>query len=239
MNAADPSAQRDQVIDQVREEYQRRTERYQRFDPHRRRADQRIIERTLADYQRMLARHGLLPLGERAVLDVGCGRMEFLVKCREDFGHTGPRLAGVDLMADRIEQGQRDFPFLELVCTSADRLPWPEGTFDLVHQSMLLTSVLDDTVRRRIAAEMARVTRPGGFLLWYDFVWNPINRRARGIGLAELGRLFPGWKQVDHHRLTVAPPLSRLLTRVWDPLVDWVEACRVLNLWELALLQKP
>lgn len=232
------AADRDQVLDQVRREYERRTERYQRFDPHRRRADQRIVERTLAAYETLLRQAGLFPLGARSLLDVGCGRMEFLVKCREDFGQAGARLAGVDLMADRIAQGQQDFPYLELQCASADRLPWPDGTFDVVHQSMLLTSVLDDELRRRIAVEMARVTRTGGYLLWYDFVWNPVNRRARGIGPSELRDLFPRWSVLARRRITVAPPLSRVLTRIWDPLVDWVEACRVFNLWELALLQK-
>lgn len=233
------AADRDQALDQVRREYERRTERYHNFDPNRRRADQRIVERTLAAYESLLRQAGLFPLGARSLLDVGCGRMEFLVKCREDFGQAGATLAGADLMADRIEQGQRDFPYLELRCTSADQLPWPDGAFDIVHQSMLLTSVLDDVLRRRIAADMARVTRSGGYLLWYDFVWNPVNRRARGIGLRELRELFPGWQLLARRRVTLAPPLSRVLTRIWDPLVDWVEACRVFNLWELALLRKP
>ncbi len=230
---------RERVLAQVREEYARRTARFDQFDQQRRQSDLRIWQRTMLDYERLLRRHGLWPLAGRSFLDVGCGRHELLVRCREQWGQAGAALCGVDLMADRIEWGRERFPYLQLECASADQLPWPDGTFDIVHQSMLLTSILDHDLRLRIAAEMARVTRPGGYLLWYDFVWNPINRQARGIGLAELGRLFPGWKMVDHRRITVAPPLARLLSRLWDPLVDLVEWLRVANLWELVLLEKP
>jgi ubiquinone/menaquinone biosynthesis C-methylase UbiE len=234
------TAPRDVAVEKIREEYERRTDRFDQFADKRHQDDYRNWCRTMADYEKLLARRGMLPLAGRDVLDVGCGRMEWLVKCRDDWGHdASARLAGLDLMADRIERGRQQYPDLDLKCGSADVLPWADESFDLVHQSMLLTSVLDPGLRRGIIAEMQRVTRPGGHVLWYDFVWNPVNRAARGIGLRELKRYFTDWTVDDRRRITLPPPLSRPIGRVFPPLVSALESLRVLNLWELVFLGKP
>ena len=230
---------RQQILSDIRAEYARRTERWNEFDEARRQANATLLEYTLRAYDRLLSRNGLLPLGDRSVLDVGCGRNEVLVACRERWGQTAPELCGIDLLSERVAAGVRDAPYLRLVAGSADRLPWGDEQFDLVHQAMLLTSIVDAEFRRRIVAEMCRVTRPGGWVLWYDFVWNPTNRAAQGIGLQAMRAYFGDWRLVDRQRVTVAPPLARLLSRVWAPLVGVVERCRVLNFWELALLRKP
>lgn len=231
--------QRDAVLDEVRKEYTRRTDRFDAQSPRQREIFDRLVGRRHLQYERLLRDHGLLPLGSRKVLDVGCGRNEWLVACRQQWGQTDEALCGIELMPDRVAEGRRQHPYLRLECGSADRLPWSDARFDLVHQGMLLSSILDEPLSRRIVSEIHRVTRPGGYVLWYDFVWNPGNRRARGISLAQVKEYFPGWRLVDRRRVTLAPPLARLLIRLGDPLVDLAEACRVLNFWILALLQKP
>ena len=231
--------QREQTLDQLRGEFSRRTERFDRFDDVRRRVDAQLLARTFNWYDRLLERNGLLPLDDRAILDVGSGRNEFLVACRERWGHAGSQLCGIDLMPDRVAKGLAEHPYLTLKSGSADRLEWPDATFDLVHQSMLLTSILNLQLLADIVAEMRRVTRPGGCLLWYDFVWNPTNPAARGITLGELRGHFAGWRLIDRQRITVAPPLARRLCRLNPALVGLVESCKVLNFWELVLLEKP
>lgn len=235
---ANPS-QRDAALDAIRQEYESRTTRWNSRDAARSELDARLLERTMASYGQMLARNGLRPLGERSVLDVGSGRNEFLAACRERWGHTSSMLCGIELMHDRVERGRAEYPYLTLQCGSADRIEFADASFDLVHQGMLLTSILDEALRRSIVAEMVRVLKPNGHVLWYDFVWNPTNRHARGIGFRELQSYFLGWTVVDRRRITVVPPLARLVSRVWDPLVGVLERGRLLNLWELVLLRKP
>lgn len=237
--AESDSSQRDATLEQIRQEYESRTARWNSRDAGRSALDARLLERTLASYGQMLERNGLRPLHDLNVLDVGSGRNEFLAACHERWGQTGSQLCGVELMPDRVERGRQEYPYLTLQCGSADRLDFATASFDLVHQGMLLTSILDETLRRAIVSEMARVLKPGGHLLWYDFVWNPMNRHARGIGLRELRGYFPGWELTDRRRITVVPPLARVVSRVWDPLVTVLERGRVLNLWELVLLRKP
>lgn len=238
MSEQQPHA-RDAALDQVREEYARRTDRFNAQSAGERRIFDLLMDRRHREYARMFARLGLLPLGERAVLDVGAGRNEWLVACRNEWGHSGAELCGIELLPERVEQGLAEHPSLKLVCGSADELPWPDDSFDLTHQGMLLSSILDAGLRERMAAEMARVTRPGGLVVWYDFVWNPGNRATVGISLAQVRRYFRSWRLVEHRRVTLAPPLARRLARIGEPAIDFCEAFRFLNFWQLAALRKP
>lgn len=197
------------------------------------------MRRLLRRYEQLFMRHGLLPLGERAVLDVGSGRNEWLVACREQWGQTHLDLCGIDLMPDRVQRGMAEHSYLKLQAGSADQLPWPDQHFDLVHQGMLLSSILDHDLRARIVAEIRRVTKPGGLFLWYDFVWNPLNRQAEGIPWRSVRCHFADWQVVDRSRVTLAPPLARRLATWGEPLIDVAEALRVLNFWQLALFRKP
>lgn len=231
--------EREAVLSEIREEYARRTDRWNALNPTERRVFDLLMDRRHRAYERMLRRGGLLPLADRKILDVGAGRNEWLVECRNRWGQTADELCGIELLPERVEQGLAAYPFLQLVAGSADHLPWPDNTFDLVHQGMLLSSIPDEALRQRVVAEMRRVTSPGGYVLWYDFVWNPVNRATVGISRQQVREYFAGWKIIDCERATLAPPLARRLVRIWEPLADLAESMRALNFWELALFQKP
>jgi hypothetical protein len=63
----------------------------------------------------------------------------------------------------------------------------------------------------RVAAEMLRVVKGAGLILWYDFhVNNPWNRDVHGIRRHEIHQLFPSC-QIQLRRITLAPPLVRFL----------------------------
>jgi ubiquinone/menaquinone biosynthesis C-methylase UbiE len=144
------------------------------------------------------------------VLDVGCGRGELLRRFLS-FGGSPSLLFGIDLLPEHVDAARKLAPHFEITCGSADWLPFPDAHFDLVTQFTLLTSVLDNGIRQAIADEMARVLKPGGKLLWYDFSFNnPRNPDVRGIGKAEVRRLFPGFS-MDGRRITLAPPLGRTI----------------------------
>jgi ubiquinone/menaquinone biosynthesis C-methylase UbiE len=117
-------------------------------------------------------------------------------------------------------------------------LPFADGSFDLVSQFTVFSSILHAGVRRRAAAEMLRVLRPGGVALWYDFTVNPTNRDTHGIGGDEVTRLFPGCR-VRARRVTLAPPLGRLVApRSWL-LAELLENVPALRTHLLALIRKP
>jgi ubiquinone/menaquinone biosynthesis C-methylase UbiE len=120
----------------------------------------------------------------------------------------------------------------------ASELPWEDGRFDIVLQSMMFSSILDRAMRERAARELARVLRPDGLVLWYDFFTSsPRNRGARGVGRRELEQLFPGF-EVRWRRVTLAPPLIRLLAHRARPVASALQALRVLDTHALAVLSR-
>ncbi len=160
-----------------------------------------------------LARAGMFPLRERLILDVGCGRGRW----ERDFVNWGAdpaRVAGIDLLIDHIASARASSasgtPFC---CGSAWTLPYRSGSFDIVVQSTLFSSLPDRRARELSARELARVVRPTGIILWYDLrMDNPRNPNVHGIGHRELRELFPGCT-VELHATTLAPPVARALAR--------------------------
>jgi hypothetical protein len=76
---------------------------------------------------------------------------------------------------------------------------------------MVFTSVLDPGIKQQMAAEMIRVLKKDGLILWYDFyVNNPSNADVRGVKEQEIYRLFPDC-QIELQRVTLAYPIVRAL----------------------------
>ena len=143
-----------------------------------------------------------------SVLDIGCGDGTWL-KLFHDLG--AEKLAGIELRKGPYTAAARNLPEAELVCGSAHQLPWPDAHFDVVSQFVVFTSILDWELRQRIAAEMLRVVKPSGVILWYDFrVNNPCNPNVRGVGKGEIAALFP-FAELQLRSLILAPPLARVI----------------------------
>jgi ubiquinone/menaquinone biosynthesis C-methylase UbiE len=233
------SATVDAEDDRVRAVYARRRlsvpiERYARTDPFALCSYHEREERMAT----LLREEGLNSLAGMRILDVGCGRGETLRQLLE-YGANPELLIGIDLLDANVNDARRLAPHVKVICGSAARLPFPDESFDLVIQFMLFTSVLKDEAKRMIAAEMARVLMPGGRILWYDFSFNnPRNPDVRGIGKRELRALFPGLT-MKVRRVTLAPPLGRIVAPFSIVLYYLLSRVRPLCTHQLGLLQKP
>jgi ubiquinone/menaquinone biosynthesis C-methylase UbiE len=125
---------------------------------------------------------------------VGCGTGYFLHRL-QDYG--AGECHGIDLVEERIDEGRKRYPTLQLAAGSATDLPFADGTFDLVTQFTCLSSIIDDDVRLRVSREMGRVAA-GGAVLSVDIRRRP-RRTSKGrpkptptvaIDRRELVRLF-------------------------------------------------
>lgn len=186
----------------------------------------------------MLAGEGRLPLARQRVLDVGCGSGEVLASLVDD-GAEPELLHGVDLRADAIEQARRAHPEMHWQCGNAERIELPSSSFDLVLAFTVFSSILDVAMGRNLAAEIARLLRPGGALVWYDFRYaSPYNANVRAMTAARVTDLFPRWPSTMR-ALTVLPPLARRLgglAPVFYPLLARVTPLR--SHW-LGLMRRP
>lgn len=208
----DASAQREEQ--RIRSVYAARTDtaKYSWFSS----GQQLILQGAARALLDALRRAGVSRLDDVRVLEIGCGSGHWLRELVQ-WGVRPDHVVGIDLISERLGDARaRCAPSVRLAAASAAALPFADGTFDVVLQSTVLTSVLDAAVRERIAGEMMRVLRPRGLVLWYDFlVDNPRNRDVRGVDRRELSRLYPGWK-LDVRRVTLAPPVARFLApRMW------------------------
>src|SRR5690606_20407090 len=103
-------------------------------------------------------------------------------------------LVGNELREDRLAEARACLPAsVVLLAGDASALDLEDRSFDIVLQSTVFTSVLDDAFQERLAARMWSLVRPGGGILWYDFTWdNPRNPDVRGVSRRRVRRLFPG-----------------------------------------------
>lgn len=77
------------------------------------------------------------------------------------------RLTGIDLSPAMLEQARRRAPSADLREGDAQRLSFPDASFDTVVATFSLCAIPDDRVA---VGEMWRVLRPGGLLLLADHV---------------------------------------------------------------------
>jgi SAM-dependent methyltransferase len=137
----------------IRAVYARREEddaRYSWFSPGYQFEVQERERRLLA----LLRRYDCGNLESKKILEVGCGGGQWL----RDFIKWGARpenVTGIDLLADRVSKARRlCSPAVRIECASAAELPFSNGTFDLVLQATVFTSILDPDLKRRVAVEM-------------------------------------------------------------------------------------
>lgn len=187
----------------------------------------------------LLNRHARKPLAELDLLEVGAGHGDKLLELVQ-LGFDPARLVANELLPERVTAARRRLPAAtRLFDGDALALPLPDAGFDLVMQSMVFSSLLDDAVQQRLADRMWRWLRPGGAVIWYDFTWdNPRNPDVRGVPLSRLRSLFPQGR-IEARRVTLAPPLARAVVRVHPALWRWFNALPPLRTHLLAWIHKP
>jgi SAM-dependent methyltransferase len=187
----------------------------------------------------LLARHAPAPLSNLRLVDVGCGGggnlLEFL-----RYGMAPSNLQGLELLEDRAAMARQRLP--DGVCLhigDALRAPIVEGSQDIVFQSVVFSSLLDDSFQLALAAAMWRWLKPGGAVLWYDFIFdNPGNRDVRGVPRARIRELFPQGT-IHARRVTLAPPIARRAAAVHPALYGLLNALPMLRTHLLCWIAKP
>jgi SAM-dependent methyltransferase len=216
-------------------------ERYATDERERRRRDPLNpgLQELQREWMSLLAKRLLslgLPTANSRVLDVGCGSGDLLALFIE-LGADPVNCSGIDLIPARAEATQKRLPDTNVFCGDASTLPWPDGTFDLVSMSLIVSSILSESLADKVCSEAARVLGPGGILVWYDTrLPNPFNRQVRSVRARTIRKLFPGF-HLELESVSVLPPLARGLGRFAPTLYPLLAAIPPLRARYLALLR--
>ncbi|MFG6468673.1 class I SAM-dependent methyltransferase [Roseateles sp. BYS87W] len=219
-------------LDQIAQRYARRDagDRYSLLRPE---VWQMWQERQRA-LLRLLAQRPGRPEDWRAT-EVGCGAGGNLLDLLR-LGLQPAHLTGIELLPERLSAARAALPEgVRLLAGDASAAPVADGSQDLVLQSTVFSSILDDALQERVAEAMWRWLKPGGAVVWYDFTFNnPRNPDVRGVPLARVRQLFPAG-HFTARRVTLAPPLARALPLAYGllNLVPWLRTHR------LVLITKP
>ena len=123
--------------------------------------------------------------GER-VLDIGCGVGTTAIRLAQEYGASVVAADIAPLMRERAVANVSAARVADRVSVEdADirSLPYPDDSFDVV----VAEAVTMFVGRRRAAAELARVTRPGGRVLATEFFWRePPTEEAREVFLVQV-----------------------------------------------------
>ena len=148
-----------------------------------------------------------------AVLEVGCGTSALLAYYRA----RGYRTTGIDMSSAMLGVARARLGDRPKICRGdGARLPYPDGSFDLVLASLVLHEI-DPGTRPAVLEDMARVVRPEGRIGIIDY--HPLPKRTvkgwgtrllmRGIERSAGRRHYANYR----HFLTtggIFPPVKRL-----------------------------
>lgn len=125
-----------------------------------------------------------------ALLDLGCGPGTLTADLAE---RVAPgEVVAVDaeagiLAAARAEAEARGLAGARFLAADAERLPLPDGSFDVVHAHQVLQHLRDPV---RALREMRRVCRPGGVVAVRDSDYEAMTWYPRSAGLAQWLELY-------------------------------------------------
>jgi SAM-dependent methyltransferase len=197
----------------VRERYARRLPqdpRYSLLNPAALLAFQERQRAMLALFKRL----GWSDLSVLRLLEVGSGTGSNLVECVL-MGFAPEHLSGIELLPERHAVARARLPEAVSLAQGDALVQMPAAeSVDIVLQSTVFSSLLDDAFQQRLAAAMWTAVKPGGGVLWYDFtVDNPRNRDVRGVPRRRVQALFPQ-ARIQAQRITLAPPIARAVSRL-------------------------
>ena len=226
--------------DAVRDRYSRRTtqvdpQRYSQLSA----ANWQTVQERQRAMLRLFAAVGLIELQNVRLAEVGAGTGGNLLELLR-VGIEPENLIGVELLEERAVLARCRLPAaLRFETGEALTLAIEPASLDIVYQSVVFSSLLDDAFQQRLARAMWRWVKPGGGVLWYDFTYNnPANPDVRGVPLSRVRELFPEGR-LRAQRVTLAPPIARRVAAVHPSLYALFNLLPLLRTHLLVWVSKP
>lgn len=149
------------------------------------------------------------------ILEIGAGEGAN-IKFFQTAGLKDGNIFASELLPERAKVLRDKFPGITVAEGDALQLNFDEQ-FDIVFQSLVFTSILDDDFKVKLAQKMWSMLKPGGIILWYDFRFNnPSNKDVKGVGKTEIMKLFASSAEIIFFNVTLAPPIGRRIGKLYN-----------------------
>lgn len=99
----------------------------------------------------------LVGIKARKILDVGCHDGRFTFEVSKLFPQAA--IYGIDISSEAIRFAKSKYPTINFLVARAEKLPFPDNTFDLINCFEVLEHVKDP---RQVIRAIYRVLKPGG-----------------------------------------------------------------------------
>ena len=149
------------------------------------------------------------------VLEIGAGTGGNLTAFIR-LGIPTKQIVANELLKDRSDELKLNFPEITILEGNALEINEKEK-FDIVFQSTVFTSILDDEFKKKLAQKMLQITNEKGIILWYDFIYNnPRNKDVKGVTKKEIKSLFSSASKIHFYSATLAPPIGRRIGKLYN-----------------------
>jgi len=224
-------------IDNIRSRYEKRKESDSRYNPLLPSVYMPDREKEIK-LIRLFTKNGFVNLNDKKLLEIGGGGGQNILMLLR-LGFQPDNIYFNELLEDRFEDAKNRLPQgISFHYGNALDLNFQPESFDFILQSMVFTSILDNNMKSNLAHKIWQWLKPGGSVIWYDFIYdNPRNKDVKGISLKALKKYFPEAK-IQFNSLTLAPPLSRMVTKIHPGLYNFFNFFPFLRTHILCLIEK-
>ncbi|CAJ1387577.1 unnamed protein product [Effrenium voratum] len=166
------------------------------------------------------------PLEGESCLDVGCGPAFLVELLKAAVGEKGS-VVGVDHSEAMVQAAKVRCPSAKVLQASAEELPFPDGSFDLVTITQVVVYVADPA---KALSEVKRVLKLGGRVLILDSIWSQSSWSGADVELQR--RILDAYdKHCSHPLLPMRIP--ELLGRVGLEFADGPHVIPITNIaWD-------
>lgn len=110
------------------------------------------------------------------ILDVGCGYGRTLnILYNEGYCN----LTGIDYAQNMINRGLKQYPYLNLLKSNGEQIPFPDDEFHAVILIGVLTSNIKDEEQEKLISEILRILKDQGIFYLTDFLLNDDKRNKK------------------------------------------------------------
>jgi len=150
------------------------------------------------------------------VLDVGCGAGGGVINLIR-LGFSPSNIYGIDILRDRIAEAKVRFPNINWIYGDASCMKFENNFFECVMESTMFIQITDDELSGKIAKEMIRVTKTGGYILLIDWRYShPFKKEYKGLSKKRIASLFSVGSKTSIFKIyrgALVPPVGRFVSK--------------------------